>query len=132
LKVLNGEIVPDGGVVQRQKGLRTARLVQEVPSGEAGTVREIVVAGGDEAVRNSEDAWQIDQQADRVLGKMNLDPHAAFESLSSGMKRRVLLARTLVSDPDILLLDEPTNHLDVESITWLEGFLSRFGGTFVF
>jgi ABC transport system ATP-binding/permease protein len=63
---------------------------------------------------------------------MGLDPERPFESLSSGMKRRVMLARTLVSEPQILLLDEPTNHLDVESIVWLEGFLERFAGTLVF
>ncbi len=63
---------------------------------------------------------------------MGLDAGALFESLSSGMKRRVLLARALVADPDILLLDEPTNHLDIEAIRWLEDFLLRYGGTLVF
>ena len=63
---------------------------------------------------------------------MGLDADARFESLSSGMKRRVLLARALVADPDILLLDEPTNHLDIEAIRWLEDFLIRYGGTLVF
>ena len=63
---------------------------------------------------------------------MGLDPDARFEDLSSGMKRRVLLAQSLVSEPDILLLDEPTNHLDIDAIRWLEGFLPRAGGTLIF
>src|SRR5439155_12872245 len=64
--------------------------------------------------------------------RMNLEAAARFETLSSGMKRRVLLARALVSKPDILLLDEPTNHLEIEAIGWLEEFLLREGLTLMF
>ena len=78
------------------------------------------------------EAWQANQQTESILTKMNLDPDANFASLSAGMKRRVLLARGIVSDPDILLLDEPTNHLDIEAILWLENFLIKFEGTLVF
>jgi ATP-binding cassette subfamily F protein uup len=63
---------------------------------------------------------------------MSLDGDARFETLSSGMKRRVLLARALVSDPDVLLLDEPTNHLDLDAILWLETFLARWKATLMF
>ncbi|MCA9171114.1 MAG: ATP-binding cassette domain-containing protein, partial [Planctomycetales bacterium] len=63
---------------------------------------------------------------------MELDGDARFEQMSSGMKRRVLLARALVSQPDILLLDEPTNHLDIDAIRWLEDFLLRWNGTYIF
>src|SRR5262249_19004571 len=73
-----------------------------------------------------------DHRVDAILSRMGLDPDAPFESLSSGMKRRVLLAQSLVAGPDVLLLDEPTNHLDIDAIKWLEDFLLRYGGTLIF
>jgi ABC transport system ATP-binding/permease protein len=76
--------------------------------------------------------WEIDQAVQRVLSRMSLEGDVEFANLSSGMKRRTLLAQALVREPDLLLLDEPTNHLDIESITWLEGFLSRYSGTLLF
>jgi len=76
--------------------------------------------------------WQALQQVKKVISHMKLDPEAIFENLSAGLKRRVLLARGLVIDPDILLLDEPTNHLDIKAIGWLEEFLLRYGGTLLF
>ena len=123
----------------RQQGLRIAMLPQEVPQGLQGMVSDIVAGG---LVNDSAFAAQhasLDdaerrkhQQVEKTLSLMKLDPRAPFETLSAGLKRRVVLARGLVCDPDVLLLDEPTNHLDIEAISWLEEFLLRHGGTLLF
>lgn len=78
------------------------------------------------------DGWQIDQRVGTVLSRLGLDGSEKFSSLSGGWRRRAMLARALVSEPDILLLDEPTNHLDIEAITWLEGFMANFQGALLF
>ncbi len=78
------------------------------------------------------DAWQLNQQVEEVLSRMQLDGDMDFASLSGGMKRRVLLAKALVIKPDILLLDEPTNHLDLNAIQWLEEQLLNNKGALMF
>ncbi|HKJ32371.1 MAG TPA: ATP-binding cassette domain-containing protein [Balneolales bacterium] len=88
----------------------------------------------DKAQRRIEsvDGWQMNQKIEEVISRMNLNADADFETLSGGMKRRVLLAKALVTSPDILLLDEPTNHLDIDSIDWLENYLQHYSGTILF
>ena len=76
--------------------------------------------------------WEIEQRTERVISRLGLDAESAFNALSGGLKRRVLLAQALVRGPDLLLLDEPTNHLDIDSINWLEGFLRDFPGALLF
>ncbi|MFY8220833.1 MAG: ATP-binding cassette domain-containing protein, partial [Pirellulales bacterium] len=131
LRLLAGVIEPDGGAVVYAPGARVALLQQDVPQDLAGPVRE-VVATGLPAGPDAESAWQREQAVEQMLGRMSLDGAAAFEALSAGMKRRVLLARAVVGQPDLLLLDEPTNHLDIEAVEWLEAFLGRWRGTLVF
>ena len=77
-------------------------------------------------------AWSMHQEIAAVLSRMSLFGEALFEHLSAGMKRRVLLARALVSRPDLLILDEPTNHLDLQAILWLEEFLLGYPGALLF
>lgn len=77
-------------------------------------------------------SWDLVQRIDTLISKMGLDPTVNFLTLSAGLKRRALLARAIVIEPDILLLDEPTNHLDIESILWMENFLMRYQGTLFF
>lgn len=135
MRLINGDLTEDSGIVSRQQGLRIAYLPQEVPLGMSGTIYEIVkngLAGMAFDWPEEEMDWQSDLMVQKTLSRMQLLPDMDFAVLSAGMKRRVLLAKGLVAQPQLLLLDEPTNHLDIQSILWLEDFLLRWNGSLIF
>jgi len=78
------------------------------------------------------DGWQLGQQIESTISRLQLPIDEEFSALSGGLKRRVLLAKALVTEPDLLLLDEPTNHLDIEAIDWVEEFLKGWQGSVLF
>jgi ATP-binding cassette subfamily F protein uup len=161
LRVLTGEIAPDGGRIWRSPGLRVARLDQDVPGTADRTVFEEVADGlgqlgalvgryhqaAMEAGDSPEglarlgslqhqleegDGWRLEQRVELVVSRLTLPADKRMGELSGGWRRRALLGKALVSNPDLLLLDEPTNHLDIEAIRWLEDYLRQYAGTLLF
>ena len=156
-KLINGSIQPDSGEVIINGSSNVAMLEQDVPESQ-GKILDIVMGGSRQtadllisynqqtdlcangdmeacermaSLQHDIDAvhgWDLEREATRLITTMGLDPEDDLSSLSGGRKRRVLLARALVTKPDVLLLDEPTNHLDVDSIEWLERFLLDWQG----
>ncbi|WP_169391848.1 MULTISPECIES: ATP-binding cassette domain-containing protein [Psychrobacter] len=156
-KLINGSIAPDSGEVIINSSTRVAMLEQDVPES-SGRILDIVMGGSQRTAQllkayneqadlcatgdmnaceqmatlqhdiDAVHGWDLEREATRLIDTMGLDPQADLASLSGGRKRRVLLARALVTRPDVLLLDEPTNHLDVDSIEWLERFLLDWQG----
>ncbi len=132
LQILSGELAPDSGSVWHQPALRLARLVQDVPLTSTQSIFEVVAEGLTGLEGHDADDWRREHKVDLVLSRLDLDGTARVDTLSGGWRRRVLLARALVAEPDVLLLDEPTNHLDIEAIQWLENFLADYKGSVVF
>lgn len=133
LRMLCRQVLPDHGKIEIAAGTRVALLPQDVPRDLTGTVEQVVFRGLPDDWQTHESPWEYERQVTHLLQEMELQPTDLVETLSAGRKRRVLLARTLASAPQVLLLDEPTNHLDLPSIEWLEEFLGqRWQGTLFF
>jgi len=161
LKIIAGQMKVDDGELVYARDLKISELKQEVPENLTGSVYDCVAAGigklsdiitewhhlalvaaSDMSVLNrmqqlqdeieANNAWNLENRVSTTISKLGLPTDAEFNTLSGGMKRRVLLGQALVAEPDLLLLDEPTNHLDIDSIVWLEEFLRQFSGSLLF
>jgi ATP-binding cassette subfamily F protein uup len=98
----------------------------------SGTDASLEKLGRLQHTLEEQDGWRLEQRVELVLERLDLPADAIVDTLSGGWRRRTLLARALVAQPDLLLLDEPTNHLDIEAMTWLETFLADYPGAVVF
>jgi ATP-binding cassette subfamily F protein uup len=151
--ILSGQEQPDAGRVTYRKGLAVEFLAQEPNLDPKKTILDSVLASNnamteaivkyDYALLHPENtdayqqafdemeragAWDFENQVKQVLGKLGFnDTSLKVETLSGGQKKRVALAKVLISKPDLLVLDEPTNHLDIDMIEWLEEYLTQKG-----
>ncbi len=151
LEMLAGREQPDKGQVTFRKGIKVGYLTQDPELTDGTTILDNVLAVDNPATKaikeyeialeNMDDsdayqrafdamdrlqAWDFETQVKQILGKLGLHHTSDLvDNLSGGQKKRVALAKTLISQPDILIFDEPTNHLDVEMIEWLEEYLSQ-------
>ena len=161
-RVISEAAQPDDGEIWRKDTLRVSHLEQEVPVDTPNTIYEVVAAGLGElgqllteyhsAVQHVAEpdsvslhrvstlqhridalgAWNIRQKVETALSRLSLPADKRMADCSGGVRRQVMLAQALVSNPDLLLLDEPTNHMDITAITWLEEFLLTFRGALMF
>ena len=151
LNILSGKDAPDTGQIIYRKGLRTTFLSQEPVLDQTLTIEETIFNSDNPilkvintyhaALENPEDsnlyqtafddmeryqAWDFETQYTQILFKLKLENlNQKVSELSGGQQKRLALANTLLSKPDLLILDEPTNHLDLEMIEWLESFFAK-------
>src|SRR5687768_6216863 len=95
LRILSGQVEPDSGQVGFAPGATVSLLPQDVPQHLTGSVQSVVTQGVPSIAEDHETAWKAERRVERILADMQLAADARFEALSSGMKRRVLLARAI-------------------------------------
>ncbi|MEL6870342.1 MAG: ATP-binding cassette domain-containing protein [Pseudomonadota bacterium] len=161
LKLIAGALIPEQGEVIRRSELRIGQLDQSLPPASDMTAQAFVADAlaplrqmredyearasqlGDDAAQvaaladvqaslEAAGAWTLESRIARTVSDLGLPADTPMSALSGGWRRRVALAKVLVTQPDLLLLDEPTNHLDLETIEWLEQRILGFGGSVVF
>ncbi|NLN24286.1 MAG: ABC-F family ATP-binding cassette domain-containing protein [Bacteroidetes bacterium] len=151
LNILAGKDTPDSGIVTYRKDLNVAFLSQETELNPSLTIEETIFSTNlpilkiieryEKAIQNPDDieemqktidamdanqAWDFETTYKQILSKLKLDNiKVKVEKLSGGQKKRLALAQTLLTFPDLLILDEPTNHLDLEMIEWLEEYFAK-------
>ncbi|MEO6325291.1 MAG: ATP-binding cassette domain-containing protein, partial [Thermoanaerobaculia bacterium] len=137
LKILAGLDEPDRGSRSLRKTIRLGYVPQDPDftefgetgrSGESHTIEE-VLASAREKSGHAHDPYDESGQLGAVLRRTGFaDPEQVVSTLSGGWRKRLAIAAALIAEPDVLLMDEPTNHLDLESILWLEEWISNFEG----
>jgi len=161
-RVVSGQVQVDDGDIWHPDTLRISYLEQDVPLDSEESIFDVVAAGlgtvgelltryhhalhdisqGDQhgladlsALQHEievADGWNIQQRVEMTLSRLDLQADKKLRDCSGGMRRRVLLARALINQPDLLLLDEPTNHMDIAAIGWLEEYLLSYPGALIF
>ncbi|MFT6791008.1 MAG: ATP-binding cassette subfamily F protein uup [Cellvibrionaceae bacterium] len=160
LRLITGEQQPDKGEILRKRHLRFSQLHQQLPGNLERKVYDVVLEGltyqknlvdqyselshrelDESGLLQLQDiqqqiessgGWNLEQKVETIMTRLNLPDGKRLSELSGGWRRRVALAKALVSEPEVLLLDEPTNHLDFSTIEWLEHQLRNYQGSVIF